>query len=133
MLALSDLQTQRLTDDKIYNIWCDKMAGEAWQSRFPPQDDPEVYSKEQWAVYSQYSSFHNITGDLTQGICSTLGFSALSSYISQKHAITPEKLQRINLQALHGYLSWQKEYKRATICKTIHNWIPTYSTLCRQG
>jgi len=39
------------------------MAGEAWQSSFLIQDAPDVYIDEKWAVYSQFPSYHKITGE----------------------------------------------------------------------
>ncbi len=128
-----DLQSQHLSRDKIYNVWCDRMAGEAWNSSFSPQDAPDVYIDEHWAVYSLFPHYHKITGELSQNLFWTLGFTSFQTYIRQKHNITPVKLQHVNLDALQWYLSTLKESKRATTSKLIHNWIPTYSILCRQG
>jgi hypothetical protein len=109
------------------------MAGEAWQENFPPQDDPNVYSDKQWAVFSQYPHYHQIIGDLSQGLFSILGFSTLLEYMDHKHNLSLVKLQKTNLTALQEYLLTLRPHNRETICKLIHNWIPTYSVLCRQG
>jgi len=42
-------------------------------------------------------------------------------------------MDKINILALQRFLSSLKVHKRASIRKMIHNWIPTYSMLCRQG
>jgi len=41
--SVEDLQSQQLSRDEIYNVWCDRMAGEAWKSSFPIIEDPDVY------------------------------------------------------------------------------------------
>lgn len=43
------------------------------------------------------------------------------------------KLKNTNLNALQQYILSLKPHHRATICKQIHNWTPTYSVLCPQG
>jgi len=68
-----------------------------------------------------------------KGIFSSFGYDALIQYIEQKHNLTQAKLDRINLSALQEYLCGLTVSHRASTSKVIHDWIPTYSTLCRQG
>jgi hypothetical protein len=109
------------------------MAAEEWNYPSNHVNDPSVYSKEQWAVYSTYPSSHKIIGNLFQGLCSTLGYSEMQYYLQQIHKLSPAKLYHVNLSALQDFLSAKKIPQRVTISKMIHKWNPTYSSLCRQG
>jgi hypothetical protein len=84
-------------------------------------------------VFSNYPHYHKMIVDLSQGLFSTLGFTTLMDYLQHKHNLSMAKLQNTNLTALQEYLLSLKPHNRATICKQIHNWIPTNSVLCRQG
>jgi hypothetical protein len=109
------------------------MANKAWQVNIPPQDDPDAYTDEQWAVFSNYPHYHKIIEEISQGLFSTLGFNTLLEYLQKKHNLSMAKLQNTNLTVLQNHLLSLKPHNRATICKLIHNWIPTYSVLCCQG
>jgi hypothetical protein len=100
--SIEDLQSQQLSRDEIYNIWCDRMAGEAMTSFFPTIDDPDVYITEKWAIYSQYPTKHKIVGDLKRDLYSSLGFCQLQQYVTQKYQLTPAELLQTNIEELQG-------------------------------
>ena len=95
--------------------------------------DPSVLPSKRWAVYSWYPTFHKLTGSFDGGIYSAYGYTALSDYLHQKHNLSPAKMDKVNVLALQSFLSSMKVHKQASIIKMIHNWIPTYSMLSRQG
>jgi len=39
--SLEELKQQRLSQDETYNVWCDYLAGNAWEISVP-WEDPEV-------------------------------------------------------------------------------------------
>ncbi len=127
--TVADLQSQLSNRDNIYNVWCDRAANKAWLKGDQSLPNPEVSIEEKWAVYSNYPSFHKITGNLTEGDISTMGYTPLLKYLQHKHSIYAGKLDRINLLALQEYLNKLKYQKRALIIKLIHDWVPTYATL----
>jgi hypothetical protein len=104
--TIADLQSQQLSRDQIYNIWCDKMAKQSWTIGSPTVSDPAVTPEEQWAVYASFPSFHKLTGNLS---------GALHTY------------------AIQQYLSKLHIFKRVTLIKLIHGWNPTLAILCHQG
>lgn len=95
--------------------------------------DPSVLPSKRWAVYSWYPTFHKLTGSFDGGIYSAYGYTALSDYLHQKHNLSPAKMDKVNVLALQSFLSSMKVHKQASFIKMIHNWIPTYSMLSRQG
>jgi hypothetical protein len=131
--ALQDLKGLKLSRDATYTVWCDRMAQKAWESGKSSHVDPKVLPGEQWAVYSRHPTFHKITGNFDNGIYSSFGYSALSTYLHQKDNLSPEKIDRINIDALQNYLSSLKIHTRASVIKMIHNWIPTFGMLSQQG
>jgi hypothetical protein len=128
--SIEDLKLQKLSRDEIYNIWCNRVANEAWHNTACSLFDPDVAPLEKWAIFSVYPTYHKITGQLDHGVYSTLGYEDLLNYISKKHLLTPSKLDKTNVIALQGYLSSLKTFQRVSMAKMIHNWIPTYSKLC---
>jgi hypothetical protein len=70
---------------------------------------------------------------LDTGFAYTMGYKELLSYIDDKHSLSSDKWGRVNLFALSSYLLSLSPFRRASVVKTIHDWIPTYSNLCRQG
>jgi hypothetical protein len=133
--SIEDLKSQQLSRDEIYNVLCNRMAGDAWKSCFPIVEDPDVYATEKWAIYSQYPNKHKLVGDLKQDLYYSLGSLHLQQFVTQKYQLTPAKLTltHTNLDALHRRLLTLKIQQRATVSKLIRNWNPTYSALCRQG
>ncbi len=130
---ISDLVSQDLSRDEIYNIWCNKMAQTEWEFGTASSSDPDVSPQELWAVYSTFPQLHKVIGDLGRELHSLIGFAPTMSYISTRHGLSDAKLSHINLFALHKYLSSLSLHSRANTIKLIHWWIPTYAMLCRQG
>jgi hypothetical protein len=58
--------------------WQEKHGGTTPPSPFTPG----VLDAEKWALFSHYPYYHKITGHLTHGIYSTMGFPSLAEYIS---------------------------------------------------
>jgi hypothetical protein len=123
--SLEELKQQRLSQDETYNVWCDYLAGNAWEISVP-WEDPEVAPMERWALYSVYPTIHKITGGVAEGIYSTLGFHDLQQYITAKHNSTKESLNRTNLTSLSRFLTDLKPYKCSTIIKLI-SWMASNS------
>ena len=120
--TIEDLKLLKLSWDEIYNVWSDRMANEACHNRTCSLIDPVVTPSEKWAVFSRYPTLHKITGNLDHGVYSTLGYEDLLNYISNnsnKHLLTPSKLDRTNLIALLGYLTSLKPLQRASVAKLI--------------
>jgi hypothetical protein len=88
---------------------------------------------EKWAVYSSYPSPHKITGSLTDGVYSCLGYFPLLSYVCKKQNLSLHHMDLINLEALHNFLAPKPVHTRATYAKLLHNWTPTHAHLCQQG
>jgi hypothetical protein len=128
---VSQLQDQGLSHDKIFNVWCDRMANKEWHKNSNALHDPMTTPAEKWAVLTRHPSYQKITGSL-EGIYSAIGYEDLSCYIEQKHNLTPARLDKVNLKALQKYLSALPIFQRASTSKIIHDWIPTYG-LCQQG
>jgi hypothetical protein len=101
--TVAGLQSQSLHRDSIYNVWCDRVANETWLKGNPSL--PEVTILEKWVVYSKFPSFHKITGNLTEGVFSTIGYPTLLKYIQHKHGMREGKLDRVNLLALQAYFT----------------------------
>jgi hypothetical protein len=131
--CISDLKDQNLSRGEIYNLWCDHLAATTMDDGSCPIEDPGVTPAERWVVYSKFRSAHKITGPMSEGIYSTLDYKALASFIEFIHGLHPFTIEGINLYALQHYLNQLKPHKRASTIKLIQNWVPTYSTLCRQG
>jgi len=130
--TVADLESQRLSRDEIYNIWCDRAASTAWLKGNPSLPDPDLSMEEKWAVYSMYPSFYKINDNLDDSVYSSMGCSQLLEYIQWKHGLQEAKMERVNILVLQGCLTKLKFHKRASIVKLIHDWIPTYATLCHQ-
>jgi hypothetical protein len=79
------------------------------------------------------SSFSQVNRKLDIGFYSIIGYSDLANYKKIKHNLTEPKLQKVHVIALANYLANIQAHHRATLSKLIHGWIPTYSSLCRQG
>jgi hypothetical protein len=79
------------------------VANETWLKGNPSL--PEVTILEKWVVYSKFPSFHKITGNLTEGVFSTIGYPTLLKYIQHKHGMREGKLDRVNLLALQAYFT----------------------------
>jgi len=109
------------------------VAQETWNAGPASSYDPEMLPAERWAVYSNFPLYHKLIGILDQSFLSTFGFSALAEYIKSKHQLTFAKLEGVNTVALQSYLLSLPQMRHASIPKMIHDWMPTYSSLCRQG
>jgi hypothetical protein len=131
--SFAELKDLNLSREETYNVWCDHMAEKEWSSSNSSHFDPEVLGPEKWAVFSDSPVYHKITGCFDTKFYSSIGYKALEKYIHQKHLICPAKLDRVNTQALHNYLSSLNIFQRASIVKLIHNRTLTYSSLCCQG
>jgi hypothetical protein len=115
-------------------VWCDRMAQqERIFNNSTSHYDPEVLSPEKWAAFSIYPVYHKITGCFNTEFLSSIRYEKLAEYLQEKHSICSSKLDKVNTQALHTYLSSLKIHQRASVIKLIRKWIPTYSNLCRQG
>jgi len=130
--SIEDLKSQKLSCDEIYNVWCDYMAGCAWEHS-TPIDDPDIMVAERWALYSIHPTYHKIIGQLTDAIYSALRFQELHDYVTSKHDLPLGALEQVNLNALKNHLGSLKHHNRATVTKLSHGWHPAYSILCRQG
>ncbi len=62
-----------------------------------------------------------------------MGYPPLLNYLQHKHGMCEGKLDCVNLLALQDHLSKLKYRTRALIIKLIHDGIPTYATMSRQG
>jgi hypothetical protein len=131
--SIDDLIHQKLALDEIYNVWCDRVARSTWEHGHPTFTDPEVSPQEKWAVYSDHPIKHKIIGNLRSELQSHLSFSTTSSYICMKHNLPTSIIEKINIVALGNYLQDLPFHWRASMVKLIHNWIPTFSSLCPQG
>jgi hypothetical protein len=58
---------------------------------------------------------------------------SLLDYIHKKHKICNATLNTINTDGLRSYLNRQSFFQRASTVKLIHDWIPTYVLLHKQG
>jgi hypothetical protein len=56
--SITDLESQQLSCDEIYNVWCDKAANTAWLQGDPSSSDPEVSLTEHNGQYTP--CFHHI-------------------------------------------------------------------------
>jgi ribonuclease HI len=106
--TVSDLQSQGLTNDAIYNVWCDRAAAIAWEQVFPSNFDPVVTPAEKWALFTIHPSYHKIICDMNSGLYNMIAFHALSTYIMQKHSIPSSGLDKINTLALKTVLTGTK-------------------------
>ena len=131
--SVADLSAQKLSRDEIFNIWCDHLALEEWQFGSTPIKDPDVSPAERWSLYSKHQTYRKITGDITDGIYSTMGYTNLAEYISKKHNLAYAWLDRTNTAAFKQFISGLKITQCSSIIKLLHNWEPTNSHLCRQG
>jgi hypothetical protein len=131
--TISDLQSQQLSRDQIYNIWCDKTASHSWNIGSPAIYDPDVTIEEQWAVYALFPCYHKLTGNLSGALTDTLAYNSSTQYLHSKHKLMTAKVEHINTVALQQYLSKLPIFKRATIVKMIHGWNPSLAILCHQG
>jgi len=131
--TVQDLKSQRLSRDETYNVWCDRMAQLEWSNGAVSNFEPEVLPSEKWALFSSFPTSHKITGSLDTGFAYAMGYKDLLSYIEEKHSLSSEKIDKVNLFALSTYLLSLSPFQRASMVKTIHDWIPTHSNLCRQG
>jgi len=109
------------------------MAQLEWSNGALSDFEPEVLPSEKWALYSSFPTSHKITESLDTGFAYAMGYKALISFIEEKHSLSAKKLDKVNLFALSAYLLSLSPFRRASIVKTMHDWIPTYSYLCRQG
>jgi len=132
--TFNDLRTLNLPRDETYNMWCDRMAQqEQTFNTSTSHYDPEVLGPEKWAAFSIYPVYHKITGCFNTEFLSSIGYEKLAKYLQEKHSICSSKLDKVNTQALHTYLSSLNIQQRVSVVKLIHKWVPTYSNLCRQG
>jgi hypothetical protein len=132
--TFNDLRSLNLTRDETYNVWCDRMAQqERIFNNSTSHYNPEVLGPEKWAASSIYPVYHKITGCFNTEFLSSIRYEKLAEYLQEKHSICSSKLDKVNTQALHTYLSSLKIHQRASVIKLIRKWIPTYSNLCRQG
>jgi len=113
--------------DEVYNVWCDKLA-QNW-----PFTDPQVTPQEKWALFSSYPESHKVIEDLGKEFHSITTYSMMVHYLHTWHDLSKAKIGKINLYALHTLLKHVSIHKWANTVKMMHDWIPTYSTLCRQG
>jgi hypothetical protein len=127
---MKDLHFSR---EETYNVWCDHMADMEWSSGSTSHFDPEVLGPEKWAVFSASPVDHKITRCFDNEFYSSMGYRALEKFIHQKHMLCPAKLDEVNTQALHNYLSSLTIFQRASTVKLIQKWTPTFSSLCPQG
>lgn len=102
--TVHDLKQQKLSNDEIHNVWCDRAAGIAWEQGLTSHFDPDVTLDEQWALYSIHPCSHKLTGNLNNGVYDSLGFDALAAYVSQRHSLPPSVLDKVNLKALQTFL-----------------------------
>lgn len=72
------------------------------------------------------------SGNMDDSIYSSMGYSQLMEYVHQKHGLSEAVMDWVNILALQGYLLKLKVQHRASIVKWVHDWILTYTTLCRQ-
>jgi hypothetical protein len=63
---------------------------------------------------------------------SAVGFLYLMEFLQHKHGLSEAVMDLVNILALQGYLSSLKLPQCASTVKLIHDWIPTYATLCKQ-
>lgn len=99
-----DLQQQKLSNDEIYNVWCDRAADIAWEQGLTSHFDPAVSPAEKWALFSIHPCYHKVTGNLNTGLYDALGFDALTEYISKRHALSSSAVDKVNLLALQTFL-----------------------------
>jgi hypothetical protein len=76
-----DLHQQKLSNNEIYNVWCDRAAGIAWEQGLTSHFDPAVSPAEKWALFSIHPCYHKVTGNLNTGLYDALGFDALVEYL----------------------------------------------------
>jgi hypothetical protein len=131
--TLNDLKNQQLSRDEIYNIWCDSLAQRQWSNGDHSSFDPDVLPSERWAVNASFPTTHKFTGSLDQGFNHAIGIRDMCAFVTGKHRITQDTLEKVHLAALGSYLSSLPVFQRASTVKMLHNWIPTYGNLCRQG
>lgn len=62
--TVANLQTQELSNDAIYNVWCDRAAEIAWEQGFPSHYDPAVTPVEKWPLFSIHPTYHKLTGNM---------------------------------------------------------------------
>jgi len=117
---ITDLCQQKLSCDEIYNIWCDRMAGQKWVDGSTPSFQPDFTLAEKWAVYAIHPQYHKLVGNSS---------GSTATYICIKHGLSESKLNHVNTYALQCFLSKLKIFKQANIVKLIYGWIPTLASL----
>jgi hypothetical protein len=81
------------------------MAGEKQKSGQASCVDPGVSPFERSASFSKHPQTRKIIGYLTTCIPDALSYDTTTSYIKQKHKINDGILKKVNLEALHLYLT----------------------------
>jgi hypothetical protein len=109
------------------------MAEQEWIYGTPSYFDPLVTPVEKWALFSHHPHLHILTGDLSTDILAFLGFDTAAAYLQNKHGLKYEKLHYLNMEALSWHISGLNLFQRASYVKLIHDWVPTFLPLCRQG
>jgi ABC-type transporter Mla MlaB component len=109
------------------------MASIEWTQANPSMYDPDVSPEEKWGVYSNHPTHHNLVGNLSTDIATSLSWETTATYIHQKQDLSLSKLHRVNTSALQRYLNSIPIINRVNTIKLIHGWLPTYALLCCQG
>jgi len=130
---IQDLILQQLSRDKIFNIWCDRMADNEWTTGSAPCINQKTTPAERWAVFSKIPQEHKLIGDLSTDIPQSLSIQNILEYLKYRHNLDDARIEKINFEVLQVVLSKMPVFRRASLVKLLHRWTPTYSKLCRQG
>ncbi len=129
---IRDLAHLKLNPAAYLSIWCDANAAKH-RERNVSAPDAEVLPIEKWAVYSCYPITRKITGKLEHGIHESMYSNSLCEFIRKKHSLCSAKIENVNTDGLKSYLGRLNVFKRASVAKLIHRWIPTNDHMHKQG
>lgn len=122
--SVSDLVKQWLSNEEIYNVWCNKQAEFKWQSKSAGIADPGVTTHEKWAFFSNHPQQHKIISDLGKDIHTCLSYSNTQTYIQNRNGITESKLNHVNAIFTHIFSACQYTNKpqqwRCSITGSLH-------------
>jgi hypothetical protein len=93
---IQDLVLQQLSRDKIYHVWCNRMADNKWLMGYAPCINQRTTPAERWAFFSKNPQEHKLIGDLSTAIPESLGMQNTFKYIKQRHKLDDTRIEKIN-------------------------------------